>query len=88
MKLSVESYMYMISAELYDSDGNVLSTIDNSATSGYCTSPGNESCHMEWNDTIEKFKGSVFYSVSQKDPAGSTCGVVAFQWEIKPSRPC
>lgn len=63
LKLSVESHMYMISAEVYDSDGNVLSTIDNSATSGYCTSPGKEYCHMEWNDTIEKFKGSVSYSV-------------------------
>lgn len=49
--------------EVYDSNGNLLSTIANTTTSGSNSSIGKEDHMMEWNDTIEKFNGTVSYSV-------------------------
>lgn len=63
LKLSVESQMYSAYVEVYDSDGNVLSTIDNATTSGSCSSAGKTCHYMYWNSTIEKYKGTVSYSV-------------------------
>ena len=63
LKFSIESHMYKLSMEVYDSNGNLLSTIANTTTSGNNSSIGKEMHNMYWNDTIEKFNGTVSYSV-------------------------
>ena len=63
LKFSIESHMYRLAMEVYDSNGNLLSTIANTTTSGESSSIGKEMHYMNWNDTIEKFKGTVSYSV-------------------------
>ncbi len=63
LKFSIESHMYRLHMEVYDSNGNLLSTIANTTTSGSNSSIGKEDHMMEWNDTIEKFNGTVSYSV-------------------------
>lgn len=63
LKLSVESQMYNANVKVYDSDGNSLSTIADTTTSGKCNSTGNNYYDMYWNSTIEKYKGTVSYSV-------------------------
>lgn len=63
LKLSVESQMSQASVCVYDSDGNKLSTIANTTTSGWCSSIGEYTHYMNWNSTIEKYKGTVSYSV-------------------------
>lgn len=63
LKLSIESQMSYAWVEVYDSDGNLQQTIDNTTTSGRCSSAGNSYHNMYWNSTIEKYKGTVSYSV-------------------------
>ena len=63
LKFAVETHMSKICVEVLDSDGNVLSTIANTTTSGNCSSIGKEYHNMYWNETIEKYKGTVSYSV-------------------------
>ncbi len=63
LKFSIESHMRKLSMEVYDSNGNLLSTIANTTTSGDNSSIGKEMHNMYWNYTIEKFKGTVSYSV-------------------------
>lgn len=63
LKFSIESHMKKLSMEVYDSNGNLLSTIANTTTSGENSSIGKEMHNMSWNYTIEKFKGTVSYSV-------------------------
>lgn len=63
LKFSIESQMGMLSMEVYDSNGNLLSTIANTDTSGNSSSIGKDLHNMYWNDTIEKYKGTVSYSV-------------------------
>lgn len=63
LKFSIESHMYSLYMEVYDSNGNLLSTIANTTTSGSNSSIGKETHNMYWNDTIEKFNGTVSYSV-------------------------
>lgn len=63
LKFSIESHMYWLSMTVYDSNGNLLSTIANTTTSGSNSNIGKEEHNMYWNDTIEKFNGTVSYSV-------------------------
>lgn len=63
LKFSIESQMGKLSMEVYDSNGNLLSTIANTDTSGNSSSIGKDLHNMYWNDTIEKYKGTVSYSV-------------------------
>lgn len=63
LKFSIESQMGKLSMEVYDSNGNLLSTIANTDTSGNSSSIGKDMHNMYWNDTIEKYKGTVSYSV-------------------------
>lgn len=63
LKLSVESKMDTLYMYVYDSDGNKISTIANTDTSGYSADIGVKSHYMCWNSTIEKYKGTVSYSV-------------------------
>lgn len=63
LNLSIESHMSKLSMEVYDSDGNLLSTIASDVTSGSCSNPGKDMHNMYWNSTIEKYKGTVSYSV-------------------------
>lgn len=63
LKLSIESQMLYARIYVYDSDGNKLSTIANTTTSGSCSSIGRADHYVQWNSTIEKYKGTVSYSV-------------------------
>lgn len=63
LKFSIESQMHKLSMEIYDLNGNSLSTIATTTTSGESSSIGKEMHDMSWNYTIEKFKGTVSYSV-------------------------
>lgn len=63
LKLSIESQMCQLYLYVYDSDGNKISTIANTDTSGYSADIGVKSHYMCWNDTVEKYKGTVSYSV-------------------------
>lgn len=63
LKLSIESQMKRTFVEVYDSNGNTLSTIANTTASGSCDNIGNSYHRMYWNSTIEKYKGTVSYSV-------------------------
>lgn len=63
LKLSVESEMSYACVYVYDSDGNKVQTINNTTASGSCSSIGSYSHYMKWNSTIEKYKGTVSYSV-------------------------
>lgn len=65
LKLSIESEMTRAYVYVYDSDGNQVLETEYSSTSGYCLS---ESAYeykhaICWNSTIEKYKGTVSYSV-------------------------
>lgn len=64
LNFDVESHMSEGRIVVYDSDGNTISTTDNTTTSGECSNIGRDNHHMYWNRTIEKFKGSVSYSVN------------------------
>lgn len=63
LKLSVESQMREAYVYVYDSDGNRLSTIAKTTASGDCNGIGGYTHYMSWNSTIEKYKGTVSYSV-------------------------
>lgn len=63
LKFSIDSHMNKLSMEVYDSNGNLLSTIANTTTSGENSNIGYDIHCMYWNNTIEKFKGTVSYSV-------------------------
>lgn len=63
LKLSIESQMSCTHIYVYDSDGNLQQTIDNTTTSGRCNSAGKSYHDVYWNSTIEKYKGTVSYSV-------------------------
>ena len=63
LKFSIESQMKELYMYVYDSDGNKISTIANTDTSGYSADIGVKSHYMVWNNTVEKYKGAVSYSV-------------------------
>lgn len=63
LKFSIESQMKELYMYVYDSDGNKVSTIANTDTSGYSADIGVKSHYMVWNNTVEKYKGTVSYSV-------------------------
>ena len=63
LKFSIESQMLELFMYVYDSDGNKVSTIANTDTSGYSAEIGVKSHYMQWNNTVEKYKGTVSYSV-------------------------
>ena len=63
LKFSIESQMKELYMYVYDSDGNKISTIANTDTSGYSADIGVKSHYMVWNNTVEKYKGTVSYSV-------------------------
>lgn len=63
LKFSMESQIYELDLYVYDSDGNKVSTIAKTDTSGNSSSIGNTCHEMYWNNTIEKYKGTVSYSV-------------------------
>ena len=63
LKFSIESQMKELYMFVYDSDGNKISTIANTDTSGYSAEIGVKSHYMQWNNTVEKYKGTVSYSV-------------------------
>lgn len=65
LTISLESQMKEVDIYLFDMNGNKIEAISTDASSGkanYRSSYGCTECF--WNDTIEKFKGSVSYSVS------------------------
>lgn len=63
LKLTIESQMYELYLYVYDSDGNKISTIANTVASGSSSIVGANGHEMDWNSTIEKYKGTVSYSV-------------------------
>lgn len=63
LKFNIESHMDELKLQVYDSDGNLLSTTANTTTSGSCSYIGRESHYMYWNSTIEKYSGTVSYTV-------------------------
>ena len=63
LKFSIESQMKELYMYVYDSDGNKISTIANTDTSGYSADIGVKSHYTVWNNTVEKYKGTVSYSV-------------------------
>lgn len=63
LELSIESQMYELYLYVYDSDGNKILTIANTVVSGSSSIIGVTGHEMDWNSTIEKFKGTVSYSV-------------------------
>ena len=63
LKFGIESQMKELYMYVYDSDGNKISTIANTDTSGYSADIGVKSHYMVWNNTVEKYKGTVSYSV-------------------------
>lgn len=66
LKFSIESQMKELYMYVYDSDGNKISTIANTDTSGYSADIGVKSHYMVWNNTVEKYKGAVSYSVKSR----------------------
>lgn len=63
LKLSVDSQMNLLYLYVFDSDGNSISTIANTDTSGESSDIGVKAHYMHWNSTVEKYKGTVSYSV-------------------------
>lgn len=63
LKFNIESHMPILWLDIYDSNGNLLSNTANTTTSGKCSYIGCESHEMWWNSTIEKFNGTVSYTV-------------------------
>ena len=63
LKLSIEAYMSASYVYVFDSDGNKLTTMDCTFISGSGSKPGVKDHYMKWNSAVEKFKGSVSYSV-------------------------
>lgn len=65
LKLDIVSSMQYSYVYVYDSDGNKVTSIKTEATSGDIDKAGYESTECGWNSTIEKFKGSISYSVNK-----------------------
>lgn len=65
LKLDIVSSMQYSYVNVYDSDGNYVTSIKTEATSGGIDKAGYESTLCRWNTTIEKFKGSISYSVNK-----------------------
>lgn len=65
LKLDIVSVISKSCVYVYDSDGNKVTSIKTEATSGDIYKAGYKSTECWWNSTIEKFKGSVSYSVSK-----------------------
>lgn len=65
LKLDFVSAMEYSRVDVYDSDGTEVTSIKTEATSGEINGAGNSYARCQWNYTIEKFKGSVSYSVSK-----------------------
>lgn len=63
LKLSIESHIGQADVEVYDSNGEKLSSIANTSTSGNCDDIGTTNHDFWWNSTIEKYSGTVSYSV-------------------------
>lgn len=63
LKFNIESHTDELRLQVYDSNGNLLSTTANTTTSGDCSNIGRESHEMWWNSTIEKLNGTVSYTV-------------------------
>ncbi len=63
LKLSIEWAIYAGFIMVFDSDGNKIPTMDSYSTSGSCSSINEKTHEIWWNNTIEKYKGTVSYSV-------------------------
>lgn len=63
LKFNIESHTDELRLQVYDSNGNLLSTTANTTTSGDCSNIGRESHYMYWNSTVEKYSGTVSYTV-------------------------
>lgn len=63
LKFSIESQMSELDLYVYDSDGNKISTIANTDTSGKSSAIGQTWIGLLWNSTTERYKGTVSYSV-------------------------
>lgn len=65
LKLDIVSVISKSCVYVYDSDGNKVTSIKTEATSGDIYKAGYKSTECWWNSTIEKFKGSISYSVNK-----------------------
>lgn len=65
LKLDIVSVMSSSRVYVYDSDGNNVTSIKTEATSGDIGSAGGNSDWCGGNKIIEKFKGSISYSVNK-----------------------
>ncbi len=65
LKLDIVSGMEHSYVYVYDSDGNEVHSIKAEAISGDIGRVGYKSIDCDWNSTIEKFKGSISYSVNK-----------------------
>lgn len=65
LKLDIVSVISKSCVYVYDSDGNKVTSIKTEATSGDIEKAGYKSTECWWNSTIEKFKGSISYSVNK-----------------------
>ena len=65
LKLNIESHMRTGYVQVFDENGKSLASVDATVTSGGCSSIGSTEHLLRWNETVEKFKGTVSYSVNR-----------------------
>ena len=63
LEISIESHMPSVRVYVYDADGSKLTTAENTTTTGSCTSAGKTDHDVKWNNTVEKYSGTVSYAV-------------------------
>ena len=82
LKLSLDAQMPSVTIYVFDTNGNYVEISDSSSTSGSITKPGGDIGTAKWNNTIERFKGTISYTIkkgtyyirfSRKDLTGDTC---------------
>ena len=66
LEVNLTAYMSYVSLFVYDSDGNALTFSDDNITSGNILHYINEEyLRCFWNDTVEKFNGTIKYKVQK-----------------------
>lgn len=65
LKLNIESHMRTGYVQVFDENGKALTSINATVTSGGCSSAGETEHLLRWNETVEKYKGTVSYSVKR-----------------------
>lgn len=58
--------MPSVTIYVFDTNGNYVEISDSSSTSGSITKPGDDIGTAKWNNTIERFKGTISYTIKKE----------------------